>query len=185
MTLENKHTYWNIINRGYIRYPTLSKNEKCDVVVIGGGISGCLTTYFLSQHNLDTILIEKYLVANGSTYSNLGFLENKTDFSYNKLTELVGKESAYRAEKLCKRSVDILENILYNINYKHIFQRKDFKYIYNDPRKKYSENYTVVENCAIVDPFKLCHVILRASLKKNARVYENTCAIGYDYYSII
>ncbi|MFU0823565.1 NAD(P)/FAD-dependent oxidoreductase [Clostridium sp.] len=183
MTLENKYTYCNIINRGYIRYPALSKNEKCDVVVIGGGISGCLTTYFLSQHNLDTILIEKDFVANDTNYSNLGFLENRTDFSSHKLTELIGKESAYRAEKLCKRAVDILENILYNINYKHIFQRNDFKYIFNSSSKGCLENYEVIKNCAVVDPFKLCHVILKASLKKSARVYENTCASGYDYYS--
>ncbi|QGU96097.1 FAD-dependent oxidoreductase [Clostridium bovifaecis] len=177
MTSEIKNTYWSIINKGYINYPILNQNEKCDVVVIGGGISGCLTAYLLSQYNLNTILIDKSFIAGGGTYNSIGVLENKTDFSLNTLAELIGEKKAIRAEKLCKKAVDTLENVLYHINHPHIFQRKDFEYIYKDSGKELSRN------CGIIDPFKLCHVLLKASLKKNARVYENTSAVGYDYYS--
>lgn len=177
MSFETKNTYWDSINKGYINYPILSQNEKCEVVVIGGGISGCLTTYLLSQYNLNTILIDKNFIASGGTYNSIGILENRSDFSLNRLTDLIGEKKAIRAEKLCKKALDTLENTLYHINHPHVLQRKDFEYIYKDSCKELSRN------CGVTDPFKLCHVLLKASLKKNARVYENTPAVGYDYYS--
>ncbi|MCY6356803.1 NAD(P)/FAD-dependent oxidoreductase [Clostridium sp. ZS2-4] len=215
MILTCENTYWNSINKGYKKYPSLTSNQKCDVVVIGGGISGCLTAYYLSQYNINTILIEKNLIAHGNTAANPCILQYDSGTELYKLIDLIGEEKAVRAYKLYQKSIDDIENILYNIKQYCEFKRMDSIYLCSNPdsennikkefelRKKfdftieylsqnqiedkfsiaypygiYSKNY----DC-ILDPFKFCHVLLKAAALKNTKIYENTSVLNYDYYS--
>lgn len=125
MMLTYKNTYWNSVNTGYKKYPSLNSNQECDVVIVGGGISGCLTAYYLSQYNINTILIEKNLIGHESTLSNNGFLHYETDTSLIKLINFIGEEKAFRAYTLCKRAIDNIENIIYNLKQYCDFERKD------------------------------------------------------------
>lgn len=215
MILTCENTYWNSINKGYKKYPSLNSNQKCDVVVIGGGIAGCLTTYYLSQYNINTILLEKNLIAHGSTVANPCVLQYDAGTELYELIDLIGKKKAVRAYKLYQKSIDDIENILYNIKQYCDFKRMDSIYLCSNPnsennfkkefelRKKcdfnieymskneienkfsisypygiYSKNYDCV-----LDPFKFSHALLKAASLKNAKIYENTSAISYDYYS--
>ncbi|MCY6371115.1 NAD(P)/FAD-dependent oxidoreductase [Clostridium ganghwense] len=132
MILTSGNTYWNSISKGYKRYPTLNCNQECDVVVIGGGITGCLTAYYLSQYNINTILLEKNLIANGSTAASPCLLEYAINTELHNLINLLGKETAIRVYKLCQKSIDDIENILYNIRLHCDFQRKDSIYLCSD-----------------------------------------------------
>lgn len=161
---------------GYKTYPSLNYNKKCDVVVVGGGLSGCLALYYLSHYNIDTILVEKNSIASGNSILSPGFMENKTDLEMYKLLKFLPKEKAQRAYILCKKAIDDLDNILYNWGYQHLMKRKIVDYIYNNSNKNYSNE------CGFIDPFKLCHMLLKTSLEKNAKVYENTTITGYDSY---
>ena len=40
-------------------FPGLNADLECDVVVIGGGLLGASTALHLSEHGIDTILVEK------------------------------------------------------------------------------------------------------------------------------
>ena len=46
---------------------TLLDNIECDVLVIGGGIAGVLTAYYLAQNNVNTIVVEASGVCSGQT----------------------------------------------------------------------------------------------------------------------
>ena len=53
--------FWNE-NIGIIqKYPYLSKNKKCDVLVIGAGIGGALTAYMQAKQGANVIVVEKNL----------------------------------------------------------------------------------------------------------------------------
>lgn len=125
MMLTYKNTYWNSVNTGYKKYPSLNSDQECDVVIIGGGISGCLTAYYLSQYNVNTILIEKNLIGHETTLSNNGFLHSEPDINFIKLINFIGDEKAFRTYTLCKRAIDNIENIIYNLKQYCDFERKD------------------------------------------------------------
>ena len=41
-----------------LRYPALSENVQTEVLVVGGGLSGLLSAYFLVQAGVDCVLVE-------------------------------------------------------------------------------------------------------------------------------
>lgn len=49
------------------KFPTLQGNEKCDVLIIGGGITGILTAHMLSSHGIDCIIAEADEICSGVT----------------------------------------------------------------------------------------------------------------------
>lgn len=129
MILTSGNTYWNNINKNLKRYPSLNQNINCDVVVIGGGITGCLTLYYLSQFNIDSVLIEKNLIGNGSTSASTGLLRYEVDTDLHTLINKIGEKKAVRAFKLCQKAIDDIENIIYNMNQLCDFERKDSLYL--------------------------------------------------------
>ncbi len=160
-TMQEK-TYWNNIDENYKTYPKLTSNIDCDVVVVGGGISGSLTAYYLSQYKLNTVLIEKNKIGHGSTLLSSGILKAYVDKSLSVLASLMSEKQAERAYKLCLKSIDDIENILSNIHKDCGFEK-------------------LKNNHALFDPFKFCHAVLKGASSKGARIYENTSLSSFDY----
>ncbi|ERI94121.1 FAD dependent oxidoreductase [Clostridiales bacterium oral taxon 876 str. F0540] len=162
MNTVQERTYWNNIDENYKNYPKLTSNTDCDVVVVGGGISGALTTYYLSQYKLNTVLIEKSKIGQGSTLLSSGILKPYFDKSINDLSKLIGENHAERAFKLCLKSIDDIENILSNIHKDCGFEKTK-------------------DSHALLDPFRFCHAILKTAASKGALIYENTSLLSFDY----
>ena len=50
---------------------------RCDVLVVGGGITGCATAYRLAQAGVDVVLVERYDLNTQSSGSNAGSLHSQ------------------------------------------------------------------------------------------------------------
>lgn len=210
MSVDKEKLYWCSTNENYKEYPTLNSDIECDVVVAGGGLSGCLTAYYLSQYNISTVLIEKNKIAQGRTLLSSGILQYELSKNLIELEKLISKEKAVRAYKLCQKSIDDIENILSNILKPADFQKVDSIYINSLKQDGLKEEFEFrkangfpvehmdhelvksnllnitgdaiySESFAMVDPLKLCHSIVKASVSKGARVYENTQLISFDF----
>ena len=48
-------------------FPTLDGDKRTEVLIIGGGIAGILTAYFLHQRNIPYMLVEKGRICSGTT----------------------------------------------------------------------------------------------------------------------
>lgn len=48
------------------------QNRRADVIVVGGGLVGCATAFFLRQRGLSVILLERFLVGQQASGTNFG-----------------------------------------------------------------------------------------------------------------
>lgn len=53
-------SYWiNSVKAEKQKFESLKKDEEADVCIIGGGLTGLSTAYYLSKTNLKVVLLEK------------------------------------------------------------------------------------------------------------------------------
>ena len=71
------------------------------VLIIGGGITGAITAYFLAKEGVNVIIAEKNIVRYGSTLAATAFLDYEASNDILKLEKTVGKTSASKIYKLC------------------------------------------------------------------------------------
>ncbi|MFN8441860.1 MAG: FAD-dependent oxidoreductase [Caldilineaceae bacterium] len=108
MDLKSDYPFWPIKNGLMYTYPTLQQDITCDVVVIGGGITGALVAYHLVEAGIDTVVVDKRHIAWGSTSATTALLQYEIDTPLCELIELVGEDHAVRSYQAC---LDALEKI--------------------------------------------------------------------------
>ena len=173
-------------------FPALQQNCKTDVLVIGGGVAGILTAYFLEQKGIDYILVEKNKICNGTTANTTAKITYQHGLIYNKILNDYGLEKAQmyltanqnafeEYEKLCK-------NIDCDFEYKdnYVYSKADFAklekemnaldkigyraYFCSNPDLPISTAGAVCfKNQAQFHPLKFIQVI-----SKDLNIYENT-----------
>ncbi|MEK3935644.1 FAD-dependent oxidoreductase [Sporosarcina sp. FSL W7-1349] len=80
-----------------------------DIAIVGGGISGALCAYILSQEGLQVALIEEKEIGHGSTSANTGLLQYSNDIMLHELMEQIGNDPAVRFYKACEAAIGQLE----------------------------------------------------------------------------
>lgn len=94
MRLRSCETYWLLKNGLLQSYPSLRSNITCDIVIVGGGITGCLLAYQCAADGYKTILIDKRDVSLGSTSASTALLQYEIDEPLFALKEKVGEQVA-------------------------------------------------------------------------------------------
>ena len=101
MELVGGYPYWLIKNGIPYEYPKLLQNVKCEVVIIGGGISGALTAYCLTLAGIECIVVDARSIALGSTCASTSLLQYELDIPLHQLKKIVGHKNAIRSYQLC------------------------------------------------------------------------------------
>jgi glycine/D-amino acid oxidase-like deaminating enzyme len=90
MDLTSDLPFWTVRN-GLMRvYPPLAEDLHCDALIIGGGISGALLAYRLVQAGVDSVLIDRRDIGQGSTSASTALLQYEIDTPLCELQERVG-----------------------------------------------------------------------------------------------
>lgn len=76
------------------QFPSLQQNARCDVCIVGGGLSGLANAYFLAKEGKDVILLEKNVILAGATGNSTGKLTVQHDLIYAKLLKKHGQADA-------------------------------------------------------------------------------------------
>lgn len=105
MDLESGYPYWTVKNGLLAVYPPLKEAERCEVAILGGGITGALIADHLSSAGIDVMVLDKRECGWGSTSASTALLQYEIDVPLYELIELRGQDFAERAYKLCLGAV--------------------------------------------------------------------------------
>ena len=91
--------------------PTRPLSRPAEVVVIGGGVTGCSCALTLAEHGVAVRLYEAREIAGGASGRNGGFALRGAATPYDVARDLLGHEQARLLMALTERSVDRLESL--------------------------------------------------------------------------
>jgi gamma-glutamylputrescine oxidase len=86
------------------RYRAFRGTANADVVVIGGGLTGCTAAYALAAAGFKVVLLEADRLASGSTAGSLGAIVPQPDANYSEVERAIGRRAARIAWKEARRS---------------------------------------------------------------------------------
>ncbi len=107
------------------RVSTLNSDMTADVCVVGAGIAGLSTAYFLTKSGRSVIVLEDGLVGSGETGRTTGHLSNALDDRYYMLEKWHGNEGARLAAESHTAAIDEIQKIVREENIPCDFERID------------------------------------------------------------
>lgn len=113
-------------------FPQLQGDIKTDVLMIGGGIAGVLTAYFLKQRGIHCVLAEKNRICQGTTAGTTAKITAQHGLLYHKLLQKEGIEAAQGYLQANQQAVEQYAALCERIDCD--YEVKDhFVYSVNDP----------------------------------------------------
>ncbi len=92
--------------------PALTRNLFCDVCVIGAGLTGVLTAYYLSRAGLDVVVLEADRIGSGTSGSTTGKITAQHSFLYDRITRSQGSAVARAYAALQTKAIDAYESLV-------------------------------------------------------------------------
>ncbi len=129
MDLNSGYPFWAVKNGLLSTYPRLQNDLNCEVVVIGGGISGALIAHYLTEANIETVVLEKREIAGGSTSASTALLQYEIDTPLTELVKLIGEQQAVRAYQLCREAIDKVADLAQKVGVADHFSYKTSLYL--------------------------------------------------------
>ena len=132
--LKSGYPFWPVRDGLIQSYPRLDGDARCDVAVIGAGITGALVAHHLVRAGFDTLVVDRRDVGWGSTAASTALLQYEIDAPLVELMEMRGREHANRAYLSCRDAIGKLECLAGSLSGDFDFERK--KSLYLGPRKR-------------------------------------------------
>src|SRR5688572_11125454 len=79
---------------GPIARPALDGERRCDLVVVGAGITGLTTALLASRAGMDVVVLEAAHLGNGTTGATTGKVTTQHGLTYARLAARHGEDSA-------------------------------------------------------------------------------------------
>jgi len=79
MDLTSDHSYWIVKSGLLCDHPALVTNQRCDIVVIGAGITGALVSEALTADGHSVVILDVRDVGHGSTSASTALLQYEID----------------------------------------------------------------------------------------------------------
>lgn len=119
------------------RFPKLDRDTKTDVLIIGGGIAGVLTAYFLHQNGVKYILVEKDRICSGTIQNTTAKITFQHGLIYQKILKSNGTEATQKYLNVNKIAFEKYAEMCRNIECN--YEIKD-NYVYSVSDRKNLES---------------------------------------------
>ena len=202
---KNNNSIW-LESINFKEYKSLEHNLATEVCIIGGGITGVSTAYYLSKHGIDVTILEKDKICSKTTGHTTGKITSQHGLFYNYLVEKNGKKYAKDYLDVNKKALKNIENIIIEENILCDFEKRDsliftvvperVKAIQDEVnvtrglgiKSEFVESMKLplnihggirFEEQAQFNPVKYVDGLADSISKKGVRIYENSKVIGY------
>lgn len=109
-TATDSLSYWHATEEPIV--PNADLPATADVVVIGAGMLGIWTTYWLAKAGMKPVLLEKTAIGWGASGRNGGFLTGGSAIGYQRSIDLLGREAARTLQTLTYEGEEIPHQIV-------------------------------------------------------------------------
>ncbi|ASS98433.1 MULTISPECIES: NAD(P)/FAD-dependent oxidoreductase [Geobacillus] len=133
MNLQSGTFYWPTTFPDPPSYPVLEEDIDCDVLIIGAGTSGAQCAYFLSDTDLDVVVVEKRKAGHGSTAVNTALIQYLGEKMFFELINSFGEMHAVRHLKLCEQAIRDLADAAQKLPFDCEFVTRDSLYYASSP----------------------------------------------------
>ena len=147
MRLRTFESFWLLKNGLLYSYPSLQENIESEIVVVGGGITGALTSHALMEKGYKVLLIDKRDIAQGSSSATTSMLQYEIDVPIHQLTEMIGEDAAAACYKAGIKAIKKLSRLVCNLKLECGFEKKQSLYVaHNKNAVTDLENDFVIRN---------------------------------------
>jgi len=210
MDLKSGYPYWAVKNGLMRPFPALASDQRCEVAVVGGGISGALVAEELAAHGFDVLLLEQRDIGWGSTAASTALLQYEIDTPMVDLAKRYGERDAAMAYIACAQAVAALgarARALRDVD----FADADSLYFASRPwhapgmreecamrarhglqvewlqREALRERFGVAAAGAIlstqaarIDPYRFTHRVLDGLRERGTRIFDRSCVMEME-----
>jgi glycine/D-amino acid oxidase-like deaminating enzyme len=212
MNLRSGYPFWLIKDGLPYNYPKLQESITTDVVILGGGISGALSGYFLNEAGVNFTVIDARSIGLGSTCASTSLLQYEIDIPLCELKEKIGLKNAVRAYQLCVEAIDQIKLIAEKLNFREFELKKSLYYAAykkdlpllkkefairkeNGFKVSYLNGQTISEELqfnaggailsecgAQIDAYAFTHALHQHVMQKGIKIYDRTPVVKIDHH---
>jgi glycine/D-amino acid oxidase-like deaminating enzyme len=111
MDLKSGYPFWTVKNGLLANFPPLDRDLRCDVAIIGAGITGALVARSLAGAGLEVAVLDKRDAGWGSTAASTALLQYEIDTELQGLAAKYGEEKAAAVYRACAEAIPALQEI--------------------------------------------------------------------------
>lgn len=146
----NKSTisYW-IATTKDTDYPILDNDITVDVVIVGGGLAGITSAYFLKNEGLKVALIDADKIAKSTTGNTTAKITSQHNLIYEKIKKSMGDENVRQYADANETAIKTISDIITKENIACDFEWKDaYLYTHNEKHVEKVQKETVAAKFA-------------------------------------
>ena len=122
---------------------------KWDVIVIGGGMAGILTAYYLQEQGKKVLVLEANEIASGQTERTTAKITSQHGLKYSTLIKTVGKEKAKLYADANEMAINEYERLISELGIECDFKRIPAYLYTTEDTKKLEEEYKAAVSLGI------------------------------------
>lgn len=137
-------------------FPELVSDARVNVAIVGGGITGLTTAYLLAKAGKRVAVIEKDILASGTTGHTTGKVSSQHGLIYNKLASKLGEETARIYGQSNQAALEEIARIIKVENIECDWQRDD-NYVFtekNSQVQKFQKEAEIAEKLGLPATFE-------------------------------
>lgn len=211
MDLKSGYPYWVIKNAQGKFHPPLAEDLRCDVLIVGAGITGTLIADTLSDAGHHVCMLDRRQVGWGSTSASTALLQYEIDVEMHDLAKRFGIDDAVLAYRACEQAVQDLKRLakpLRSVDFRPMQSLYVSSHWYHDrrvrsegqlrqrhgfdleilDRSELKDRFEIGANVGLLtttsaesDPLQLTRALLARVLRRGGQLFERSCVEDFKH----